>query len=65
MTKLDLGILGAYLMVMLAIAFYYRRYAQQGLENFFLAGRRVPGWLNGVSRGRGGRGEEHLFFSVS
>ncbi|MAV34244.1 MAG: hypothetical protein CMJ59_02190 [Planctomycetaceae bacterium] len=36
-------------MVMLAIALYYRRYAKQGLENFFLAGRRVPGWLNGVS----------------
>ena len=49
MTKLDLGIIGAYLVVMLAIALYYRRYATKGLEHFFLAGRRVPGWLNGVS----------------
>ena len=33
----------------LGVGLYYRRYAEEGLENFFLAGRSVPGWLNGVS----------------
>ncbi len=46
---LDLAIIFAYLVLMLGIGLYYRRYADKGLENYFLAGRRVPGWLNGVS----------------
>ncbi|MCI0625558.1 MAG: hypothetical protein L0387_28590 [Acidobacteria bacterium] len=49
MTHLDLAIILAYLVLMLGIGLYYRRYAGQGLENFFLAGRNIPGWLNGVS----------------
>ena len=47
--SVDLAIIVAYLVLMLGIGLYYRRYADQGLENFFLAGRKVPGWLNGVS----------------
>src|SRR5579872_2862779 len=46
---LDLAIVVAYLVLMLGIGLYYRRYADRGLENFFLAGRNVPGWLNGIS----------------
>ena len=46
---LDLAIIVAYLVLMLGIGLYYRRYAGEGLENYFLAGRKVPGWLNGVS----------------
>jgi solute:Na+ symporter, SSS family len=46
---LDLAIIIAYLVLMLGIGVYYRRFADEGLENFFLAGRKVPGWLNGVS----------------
>lgn len=46
---LDLAIIVAYLLLMLGIGLYYRRYATKGLENYFLAGRNVPGWLNGVS----------------
>ena len=49
MTNLDLVIIIAYLFLMLGVGLYYRRYAEEGLENFFLAGRSVPGWLNGVS----------------
>jgi Na+/proline symporter len=49
MSSLDLAIIAAYLFVMLAIGLYYRRFAGKGLDNFFLAGRNVPGWLNGVS----------------
>lgn len=49
MTTLDVTIILVYLVLMLGIGLYYRRYAAAGLENFFLAGRNVPGWLNGVS----------------
>jgi len=49
MTNLDLAIILAYLVLMLGIGLHYRRYARQGLENFFLAGRNIPGWLNGIS----------------
>jgi Na+/proline symporter len=49
MSALDLLIIVAYLVVMLAVGLYYRRFAGKSLENFFLAGRSVPGWLNGVS----------------
>jgi Na+/proline symporter len=49
MTSLDLTIIFAYLALMLGIGLYFRRYADRGLDNFFLAGRNVPGWLNGVS----------------
>lgn len=35
--------------MMLGIGLYYRRFAGENLDNFFLAGRSVPGWLNGVS----------------
>ncbi|RIK85630.1 MAG: hypothetical protein DCC67_03545 [Planctomycetota bacterium] len=34
---------------MLGIGVYYRRFAGKNLDNYFLAGRSVPGWLNGVS----------------
>jgi Na+/proline symporter len=49
MSSLDLAIVAAYLFLMLAIGLHYRRFAGKSLENFFLAGRSVPGWLNGVS----------------
>ncbi len=46
---LDLLIIGLYLAAMTAIGLYYRRSANAGMQQFFLAGRRVPGWVNGVS----------------
>jgi SSS family solute:Na+ symporter len=49
MTQVDLGIIILYLFSMLGIGLYYRRFADRGLENFYLAGRKVPGWINGVS----------------
>jgi hypothetical protein len=49
MTTPDLAIILAYLALMLGIGLYYRRYAAKGLEDFFLAGRSIRGWLNGVS----------------
>ena len=46
---LDLSIIIFYLAGMLAIGFYYRRFAGKSMKNFFLAGRSIPGWLNGIS----------------
>lgn len=47
--QIDLWIVIGYLLLMLAFAFYHRRFASASMENFFLGGRKVPGWLNGVS----------------
>jgi Na+/proline symporter len=46
---LDYAVILAYLLMMLGIGLYYRQFAGKNLDNFFLAGRSVPGWLNGVS----------------
>ncbi len=46
---LDYAIILAYLGTVLGIGLYYRRFASENLENFFLAGRTIPGWLNGIS----------------
>lgn len=47
--QIDLWIVVAYLLLMVGISLRYRRFAGKSLENFFLGGRRVPGWMNGVS----------------
>lgn len=46
---LDLIIVVGYLLMMLGVAFWFRRFANKSMENFFLGGRKIPGWLNGVS----------------
>ncbi|MBN2279345.1 MAG: hypothetical protein JXQ65_02070 [Candidatus Marinimicrobia bacterium] len=38
-----------YLVILLIIGFYFRKYSQKGVENYFLAGRKLPGWVNGIS----------------
>jgi Na+/proline symporter len=48
-SALAVGIVVAYLLLMLGIALRYRRFASQSLDHFFLGGRKIPGWLNGVS----------------
>ena len=45
----DIAVMAVYLLAMVAIGLYYRRFAQQDASHFFLAGRRLPGWLNGIS----------------
>ncbi len=49
MASVDLIIVLLYLLLMLAVAFVHRRFADASLENFFLGGRKVPGWMNGIS----------------
>ncbi len=46
---LDYLVLGAYMASLVAVGFYYRKSAQKDLESYFLAGRKMPGWLNGFS----------------
>ncbi len=46
---LDLAIVIGYMLLMLGVAFYYYKFARKSLENFFLGGRNVPGWMNGIS----------------
>lgn len=47
--QLDLSVVVGYLALMLGIALRYRKFASQSLDNFFLGGRKVRGWMNGVS----------------
>ncbi|HQO35211.1 MAG TPA: hypothetical protein PLG59_11145 [bacterium] len=46
---IDYVVMGVYMLILVAMGLYYRRFAQKDIENYFLAGRNLPGWLNGVS----------------
>jgi solute:Na+ symporter, SSS family len=46
---LDYVVMGAYMLVLMAMGFILRRRKDDDLEGYFLAGRRMPGWLNGCS----------------
>jgi SSS family solute:Na+ symporter len=48
-SALDVMVIGIYGTAVLAVGWYLRRRASGSLENFFLAGRRLPGWANGIS----------------
>jgi SSS family solute:Na+ symporter len=45
----DIWIVIGYLLLMLGMSLWHRRFSGSNLENFFLGGRKVPGWLNGIS----------------
>lgn len=49
LAALDIAIIGAYLSAILYIALRTRRYASRSLENYFLGGRSMPGWMTGIS----------------
>ncbi len=46
---LDYAVMAAYMLALLGMGLYYRKFAQQDIDHYFLAGRKLPGWLNGVS----------------
>ncbi len=48
-TRLDVVIIIVSLAVVLAIGVYYYRFARRSSENYFLGGRTLPGWANGIS----------------
>ncbi|WP_346319589.1 hypothetical protein [Chitinophaga sp. YIM B06452] len=47
--QIDIWIVGIYILLMLGTGFWHRRFANKSMDNFFLGGRKIPGWLNGVS----------------
>ena len=47
--RLDVLIILASLAVVLAVGVYYYRFARRSSENYFLGGRSLPGWANGIS----------------
>jgi solute:Na+ symporter, SSS family len=49
LAPLDYLVMGAYMFVLLVMGAVLRRRAGTDMESYFLAGRRLPGWLNGCS----------------
>lgn len=49
LNPVDVGVIIVYFAVVLAIGFYYRKFASGSLENYFLGGRKLKGWTNGFS----------------
>jgi Na+(H+)/acetate symporter ActP len=47
--RLDVLIILVSLAVVLAVGLYYYRFARRSSENYFLGGRNLPGWANGIS----------------
>lgn len=46
---IDLWIVIGYFALMIGLAIGHKRFASANMENFFLGGRKIPGWLNGIS----------------
>jgi Na+/proline symporter len=49
LAPLDYAVMAAYMVVLLVMGAILRRRAGTDMESYFLAGRRMPGWLNGCS----------------
>ena len=45
----DYVVMALYMAGLIAMGLYYRKFAQKDIESYFLAGRKLPGWLTGVS----------------
>ena len=45
----DYAVIVSYLIFLIGLGLYYRRFAQANLENYFLGGRRMKGWMTGTS----------------
>ena len=45
----DYAVMALYMLVLIGIGLYYRRFAQESLEHYFLGGRRLKGWVSGTS----------------
>lgn len=46
---IDLGIIAAYLVLLVGIGWWFRKKAAAGVEGYFLGGRSLPGWMLGLS----------------
>jgi len=45
----DYIIMAIYMLSLIAMSLYYRKFAQSSMDNYFLGGRNLKGWLNGTS----------------
>ncbi|MFA5264778.1 MAG: hypothetical protein WC378_13225 [Opitutaceae bacterium] len=48
-SSLDYLVIGLYMLGTLGIGLYFKRSSGKSMEDFFLGGRRLPGWANGFS----------------
>lgn len=49
LSGLDYTLMGLYMVFLIGMGLYYRRFAQENMENYFLGGRKMKGWMNGTS----------------
>lgn len=49
LVTIDWVVMGIYLLSLVGMGLYFRRFAEASLENFFLGGRNLKGWLAGFS----------------
>lgn len=49
LSALDYGVVGVYLVLLVASGLWFRQYAKGGAEGYFLGGRGLPGWMVGLS----------------
>jgi solute:Na+ symporter, SSS family len=49
LSGLDYALMGLYMLFLLGMGLYYRGFAQENMENYFLGGRKMKGWMNGTS----------------
>ena len=43
LSTLDYALMGIYMLCLLGMGLYYRRFAQENLDNYFLGGRNMKG----------------------
>ncbi len=48
-STIDYGIMAIYLLGLLAMGWHFRRFANESLENYYLGGRKLKGWMSGTS----------------
>jgi SSS family solute:Na+ symporter len=48
-SRLDIIIILLSLAIVLAVGFYFYRFSRKSSDNYFLGGRGLPGWANGIS----------------
>ena len=46
---IDYIVMAAYMVGLIAMGLYYRKFAQKDLEHYFLGGRKLKGWMSGTS----------------
>lgn len=49
LSGLDYTLMGLYMVFLIGMGLYYRGFAQENMENYFLGGRKMKGWMNGTS----------------